>query len=68
MMRKKTERIHLRATQGTKILWNQLCKKLEGETQSEVFQNVVRVLLNKVMNSNSIDDFKLKENDGNRES
>lgn len=41
MLGKKTNRLHIRVTDETRITWLKLCEQLKGATQSQVFRNLI---------------------------
>lgn len=46
MLGKKTNRLHIRVTDETRITWLKLCEELSGATQSQVFRNLIEKVAN----------------------
>lgn len=54
IMRKRIERIHIRATVGTKTHWSMICKALGYETQSAAFADLMVEILNRKISGDDI--------------
>ena len=63
-MRTKTERIHIRVAPGTKIVWLDLCRILDGGTQSENFEFIVMAIAKHMIDKGNFKIPTIKELDG----
>lgn len=52
-MRKKTARINIRTTPSTKGVWLDLCRILEGDTQSEIFEFIIMAIAKYIIDDSS---------------
>lgn len=64
-MRTKTERIHIRVAHGTKMVWLDLCRILDGGTQSENFEFIVMTIAKNLIDKGKFIIPKIKQEDGN---
>jgi uncharacterized protein (DUF1778 family) len=53
-MRTKTARINIRTTPSTKGVWLDLCRILDGDSQTEIFEMVIMSIAKQIIDDRSI--------------
>lgn len=54
IMRKRTERIHIRATKATKARWESFCYILDENSQCEAFDGLMKQLTKRILYGDEI--------------